>query len=148
MIQKSAFLKFPKGLVNEPVISRVIRGFDVEVNILQASITPEEDGNLFAFFSGERKAVSGALNFLKERDVRVILPARHLVWDEDLCIHCSACVGQCPSSAFSIDERSREVSFDAERCIACELCVPACSYGAVEPISDQLRRAGELTGEV
>ncbi|MBW2277006.1 MAG: 4Fe-4S binding protein [Deltaproteobacteria bacterium] len=144
MIQKSAFLKFPKGLINEPVISRVIRGFDVEVNILQASITPEEDGNLFAFFSGERSAVSGALNYLKERDVRVILPARNLVWDEDRCVHCSACVGQCPSSAFSIEAESREVSFEAERCIACELCVPACSYGAVEPISDQLRKAGEL----
>ena len=101
MIQKSAFLKFPKGLVNEPVISRVIREFDVEVNILQASITPEEDGNMFAFFSGERVAVSGALNFLKGKDVRVNLPARNLLWDEELCVHCSACVGQCPSSAFS-----------------------------------------------
>jgi ferredoxin len=144
MIRKSAFLKFPKGLVNEPVISRVIREFDVEVNILQASITPEEDGNMFAFFSGERSAVSGAFNFLKGRDVRVNLPARNLVWDEELCVHCGSCVGQCPSSAFSIGTDSREVSFDAERCIACELCVPACSYGAVEPISEQLRRAGEL----
>jgi len=144
MIQKSAFLKFPKRLVNEPVISRVIRGFDVEVNILQASITPEEDGNMFAFFSGERGAVSGALGYLKERDVRVILPARNLLWDEDLCVHCGACVGQCPSSAFSIAEDTRAVSFDPERCIACELCVPACSYGAVEPISEQLKRSGEL----
>lgn len=144
MIHENAFLRFPKGLVNEPVISRVIRDFDVEVNILQASITPEEDGHMFAIFGGERGAVNSALDFLREREVRVVLPARNLVWDEELCVHCGACVGQCPSSAFSLHEQTLEVVFDAGRCIACELCIPACSYGAVEPISDHLRRTGEL----
>lgn len=144
MIHESAFLRFPKALVNEPVISRLVRDFDVEVNILQASITPEEDGHMFAIFGGERAAVGAAFGYLREREVRVVLPARNLVWDEELCVHCGACVGQCPSSAFSIGEGTGAVSFDPRRCIACELCVPACSYGAVAPISEQLRRSGEL----
>jgi ferredoxin len=144
MIHKSAFLRFPKGLVNEPVISRLIREFDVEVNILQASITPEEDGQMFAIVSGQRAAVRGAFDFLRQRDVRVILPARNLVWDEELCVHCGACVGQCPSRAFSAEQHSRAIAFDAGRCIACELCIPACSYGAVESIGEHLKRTGEL----
>ena len=76
--------------------------------------------------------------------MRVILPARNLVWDEEACVHCGACIGQCTSSAFSIEDDRRTVSFDAERCIACELCIPACSYGAVESIGAHLRRSGEL----
>ena len=143
MTHTSAFLKFPKSLVNEPVISGVIRDFDVEVNILQASITPEHDGQMFAFFSGERVAIDRAFHRLEQRHVRVILPAQSLVWDEELCVHCGACVGQCTSAAFTVDTASREVAFDADRCIACELCIQACSYGAVQPIGDRFENNGE-----
>lgn len=144
MIQRSAILNFPKTIVDTPIISRVIRGFDVEVNILQASITPEEDGHMFAIFRGKNKAVEQSLQFLREQQVRVILPTRNLVWDNDKCVHCTACVGQCPSNAFTIDEKNYHVIFNEERCIACELCIPACSYGAVEAIGDYLKRTGEL----
>lgn len=143
-MQRSAILRFPKTLVDQPIVSRVIRDFDVEVNILQASITPEEDGHMFAFFKGEQAAVGGALDFLREQQVRVILPAKHLVWSEEQCVHCSACVGQCTSGAFTVSPTTLEVVFDAERCIACELCIPACGYGAVESIGDHLVRKGEL----
>jgi ferredoxin len=143
MTHTSAFLKFPKALINEPVISGVIRDHDVEVNILQASITPEQDGQMFAFFSGDRTAVDAAFRQLEQRRVRVILPARNLVWDEELCVHCGACVGQCTSLAFTIDARTREVAFEAERCIACELCSQACSYGAIQPIGDRFESNGE-----
>ena len=143
-MQRSAIMRFPKTLVDQPIVSRVIRDFDVEVNILQASITPEEDGQMFAFFKGERAAVSGALDFLRDNRVRVILPAKHLVWSEEVCVHCGACVGQCTSSAFTVDPTTAKVVFDADRCIACELCIPACAYGAVESIGDHLVRKGEL----
>jgi ferredoxin len=143
-MQRSAILRFPRTLVDQPIVSRVIRDFDVEVNILQASITPEEDGHMFAFFKGERAAVGGALDFLRAERVRVILPAKHLVWSAERCTHCGACVGQCTSSAFAVDPATFEVVFDAARCIACELCIPACAYGAVESIGDHLARKGEL----
>ena len=53
MTQKSAILNFPKSLLDRPVVSQVIRKYEVEVNILQASITPEEDGRMFAIFRGK-----------------------------------------------------------------------------------------------
>ncbi|MCP4677288.1 MAG: 4Fe-4S dicluster domain-containing protein [Deltaproteobacteria bacterium] len=144
MIQKSAILNFPKDLIDRPVISRVIREHDVEVNILQAHITPETDGHMFAIFSGKESAVDRALKYLKESQVRVALPTRNLVWVEDRCVDCTACVGQCPSAAFTVDEETREVSYDETRCIACKLCIPACSYGAVEALDEHFRRTGGL----
>ena len=144
MIQTSAIFRFPKVQVERPLISHVIRECDVEVNILQARITPEEDGHMFAIFRGSRKAVDNAFRYLKKNQVHVILPAKNLVWDEEVCVNCGACVGQCPSSAFQVDPDSRNVVFNHDRCIACELCIPACSYKAVESISDHLKRTGEL----
>ncbi|MDD5307022.1 MAG: NIL domain-containing protein [Deltaproteobacteria bacterium] len=145
MIQKSVILNFPRKLVDEPLVSRVIRDCDVEVNILQASVTPEEDGHMFVIFKGEPANIGRALDFLKERGVRAILPVKNLVRDEERCVHCGACVGQCASAAFTIDKDTCQVVFDPDRCIACELCIPACGYGAVESVSDHLKRTGEAS---
>jgi L-aspartate semialdehyde sulfurtransferase ferredoxin len=65
--------------------------------------------------------------------------------DEERCVHCGACVGQCASAAFTVDRSTRKVVFDPGRCIACELCIPACAYGAVESVNDHLRRTGEAS---
>ena len=132
--QKGAILYFPKTLVDAPLISRVIRQFDVEVNILQASITQAEDGRMFALFRGTLPAIEQSLQFLRDEQIRVILPPRNLLWDEELCVHCGACVGQCFAGALSLDDAFR-LQLDDGRCRACELCVAACSYGALEPLS-------------
>lgn len=144
MIQKSVILNFPRTLVDKPVISSVIRNYDVEVNILQAYITPDEEGQMFTLFKGQAPAVNRALDYLRENDVRTILPVKNLVWDDDRCVHCGACVGQCLSSAFTQDPVSHMTVHEAERCVACELCIPACGYGAIESIGDHLRKTGEL----
>jgi NAD-dependent dihydropyrimidine dehydrogenase PreA subunit len=144
MIQKSVILNFPSEVVDKPVLCTMIRMHDIEVNILQAYVSPEEDGKMFAIIKGDRGAVEGALGYLNGLGVRTIFPAMNLVWDEKKCVHCGACIGQCLPKAFYVDEPSRRVVFDGEKCIACELCVPACFYGAIEPVGDHLRRKGEL----
>ena len=144
MIQKSVILNFPRTQVDKPVMSHVIRSYDVEVNILQAHITPEEAGRMFTIFKGERAEIDGALEYLAGCDVQTILPVKNLVWDETCCVHCSACVGQCLSAALTLDHSTMKVRFDADRCIACELCIPSCPFGALESISDHLEKTGEL----
>ena len=138
MFSKSAVLVFPKELVDQPVVSRVIRRFDVDVTILKATITPGADGRMLAVFSGEQEGVEHALDHLEQSHVRVMRPARTLVWDESLCVHCTACVGLCPSGALNVDGASYDVRYSESDCIGCELCVRACSYGALESIGDYL----------
>ncbi|MFH1436187.1 MAG: NIL domain-containing protein [Pseudomonadota bacterium] len=144
MIQKSVILNFPSTVVDKPVLCDMIRRYDIDVNILQATITPGEEGKLFAIVKGDRPAVDRAMAYLADLGVRTIFPAKNLVWDEQLCVHCGACVGQCLPRAFSVEPGSLQVAFDSDRCIACELCVPACCYGAIESIGEHLRRKGEL----
>ncbi len=144
MAEVSAILRFPRSKIDRPVISNVIRNMEVEVNILQAHITPEEDGHMFAIFSGKKPNVDEAFDYLKTNEIEVILPTRNLVRDESKCVHCGACVGQCPSAAFEQDQGSFEVVYEAKRCIACKLCIPSCGYGALESLSDHFKRTGEL----
>ena len=99
---------------------------------------------MFVIFRGEAASVEDALDYLRSKKVHVVLPQRNVVWEEESCIHCSACVGQCNTGALTMNPESFEVVYDGSRCIACKLCIPACSYGALESVSDHLRKRGEL----
>jgi L-aspartate semialdehyde sulfurtransferase ferredoxin len=144
MLQQSVILSFPKTLIERPIVSSLIKNFDVEVNILQAHITPEEDGRMFAIMRATKAVLDQAFRHLRENGVKVVLPSRNLWWDEEACVHCTACVGQCLPGAFRVDAKTRQVVFDAEKCIACGLCLPACAYGAVAPVGAHLHERGAL----
>ena len=138
MTKKSAILHFGADLVEKPVLSGLIRNHDVSVNILQASITPDEDGTMFIQVEGEPADVKKAFAYLGEMGVRMVFPAKNLVWDEEKCTSCGACVAQCLPKALSVDGATRKVALTDSRCIACELCIPACPFGALASVTDHL----------
>ncbi len=142
MIQKSVIFHFPPELYDKPVISGLIRNCEVEVNILEAYISPQQAGHMFAILQGEEGRIDDALRYMEGMGVSMVLPVRNLVWDETKCVHCGACVGQCRPRAFRME--SSRVVFDSARCVACNLCIPSCSYGAIESISSHLKRKGEI----
>ncbi len=49
--------------------------------------------------------------------------------DNDICMHCGACVGTCPVNAIFLKEVSVEISDD---CAECGLCVKACPVAALK----------------
>ncbi|MCX6349024.1 MAG: NIL domain-containing protein, partial [Candidatus Aureabacteria bacterium] len=44
MITRRVVLHFPSRLVDQPIISRMVREFKLDFNILKASVTPKEEG--------------------------------------------------------------------------------------------------------
>ena len=75
MTKKSAILHFGADLVEKPVLTGLIRNHDVSVNILQASVTPDEDGTMFVQVEGEPSDVKKAFAYLVEMGVRLVFPA-------------------------------------------------------------------------
>ena len=144
MIEKNAILTFPKELIDQPFVSKLIKEKDIEINILQAYITPQEDGQLFAIFKGEENAVEEAIKELQQKKIKVVLPSQNLIWSDEKCVHCGGCTGQCTTGALTMNPQTYKVQYESSNCIACKLCIPACSYGALESISDHLRTIGEL----
>jgi ABC-type methionine transport system ATPase subunit len=45
-VTKKIVLRFPKRLVDRPIVYRLVKDFDLEFNILKASVTPEQEGLL------------------------------------------------------------------------------------------------------
>lgn len=129
---KNIFLHFSQELVDKPVISTLIRKYDVEVNILQATITPNEEGTMFVQLIGDEEKIQNALGYLVANGVDVMVKPRRIEFYEEICTSCGACVAHCLPKALHIEKDTYKVRYDEDLCIACELCIPACPYAAVE----------------
>jgi len=135
MKKKRLVLTFPPNLVDQPVTYRLVKDYNVMVNILRARITPREQGRLVVEVTAARKDLTAALSFLEDLGVGVQPLARDVRWHEERCIECTACTAICPTGALSARRPEMALSFNGDKCIACELCVPICPYSAMEIVS-------------
>ena len=131
-VSKKVVLRFPNRLVDKPIIYRLVKDYDLQFNILRASITPKEEGLLVLELSGKKKNYDDAARFLTGAGVDLQLLAQDVSRKEDRCTHCGACVTVCPVGAFSVDPVTRKVAFHDSKCIACELCIRSCPVRAME----------------
>ena len=132
MAKRRLVLTFPPKLVEEPITYRLIKDYDLVVNILRAKISPEEEGRLMIELSGEKGALKRGMDYLNRLKVNIQPLARDIRWLEEKCTHCTVCVSLCPTEAIVVDRNSMEISFNKDKCIVCGACIPACPYKAIE----------------
>lgn len=132
MVKKKIVFSFPPRLVQEPVTNNLIRLFDLQVNILRATIHPRERGRMVVELKGDQERLDQALDYLEEHGVQLDPLVQEMRHYSELCVHCTACTAMCPTDALTVDPKTRELVFDPSHCIMCESCIPACSYGAME----------------
>ncbi len=133
-VTKRVVLHFPRRLVEQPVIYHLVRDFNLEFNILRASITaePEEEGLLVLQLKGEQDEYDKGVKFLLKSGLKIQSLSQDVTRNEARCTHCGACVTICPPGAFVIDSKTRQVRFEDEKCVACGLCIKACPPRAME----------------
>ena len=132
MIRERIVLKFPHRLVDQPIVYKMVKDYDLQFNILKAYVTPREEGLLVLELTGEDKKFNKAIAFAKSLGVSVQPLSKDIKRNETKCTHCGACVPICPTEALVIDPKTRKVEFYSEKCIACELCIKACPPRAME----------------
>lgn len=135
MAKKKLVLSFPPHLIDQPITYRLIKDHDLMVNILQARITPREQGRLVVELTGKKANLDEGLRLIREMGVEFQPLAQDVRWHEDRCIECGACTSVCPTGALSVKRPEMKIRFDHDKCIACELCLPVCPFKAMEIVS-------------
>src|SRR4030042_3675101 len=111
MQKKRVVLSYPPHLVDQPVMSKLIKDFDLTVNILRARVTPKEQGRRVLEITGKKAALEGGFDYLKEMGVEIQPLAQDVKWLEDRCTHCTACISVCPTRALDGDRTKVGVCF-------------------------------------
>jgi len=131
MYARMLVLRFPKEIVDKPIITNLVRNYNLNFNILKAQIFPRKEGMLVLELQGSRKDYDRGIQYLKDVGVEIEPVAQGIRRDEQKCYQCGACTSVCPTGALHIKRPEMEVLFESERCSACELCVKTCPSRAM-----------------
>ena len=131
-VSRRIVLHFPDRLIDKPIVSRLVKDFGLEFNILRASVTPGEEGLMVMELTGDQRNYDKGVKYLTETGVRIQSLSQDVVRNEVRCTHCGACITLCPTGAFSLEPGTRKVIFDHTKCVVCELCIKACPPRARE----------------
>ena len=131
-VAKRIVLRFPQRLVDRPIVSHLVRDYDLDFNILKASVTQDDEGLMVLELSGQQNDYDRGIKYLTDTGVRIQSLSQDVLRNEERCTHCGACITICPPHAFEVDPITRQVQFNDEKCVACGLCIKACPPRAME----------------
>jgi len=126
MVKKRIVLTFPHSLLDKPIVYKLVKDFDLVFNILQARITPEEEGLMVIELAGKKEDFANGVTYLQEKGVAIQQLDKDITRDDNVCTQCGACISVCPTGALAVNRETMVVGFDPSKCVACELCVKAC----------------------
>jgi ferredoxin len=132
MVSRKIVLHFPKRMVDRPLVSHLIRDYNLDFNILKASITPAEEGLMVLELKGKQEDVDRGVKFLAGTGVIIDTLSQNVLRNENRCTDCGVCISVCPTGAFEVDPVTRKVKFHDKKCVACALCIKACPPRAME----------------
>ena len=125
-------LRFPRDVVDQPIIYRLVKDYDLMFNLLKAAINPRQEGVIVMELRGHPKNFRRGVKYLRDSGLKVQRVARDVRRNEERCYQCGTCTAVCPSGALYVKRPEMEVCFDAGKCSACELCCPVCPARAME----------------
>lgn len=128
MAKERFSLNFSIETAGKPIISSLIKNYQVDCNILNAKISAEHGGTMFLELTGQSSAIVDAVEFLSEQIVDVKRISRSIIHDSEKCISCGSCTAVCPSGTLKISAPDFELKFDEEKCIICGSCIKACPF--------------------
>lgn len=132
MTSQKIVLHFPRRMVDQPIVYKLVKDFDLKFNILKANVTPQEEGLMVLELSGKKENFNKGIEYLKSCGVKIQPLSQDVTRNDIKCTDCGVCVPICPTEALVVDSKTRKVHFYNNKCIACELCVKICPTRAME----------------
>ncbi|MCK5340120.1 MAG: 4Fe-4S binding protein [Desulfobulbaceae bacterium] len=132
MYTRIYILRFPKDIIDQPIICNLVKEYGVDFNILQASISLQDEGLMVIELMGTKASIKKGVSYLKKIGVKIEKLAASIRRDDDKCYQCGMCTGICPTGALFIHRPDMAVLFDPKKCTGCSLCVTVCPVRAME----------------
>jgi len=123
-------LRFGAEKADKPLIYRLVKDYDLVINIIKASINPHKEGTMVVELTGERSREG--IEFLRAQGITVHPLTQEIARNEERCTNCGACTVHCPTGALYLERPSMEVRFNGDDCIVCLSCVKVCPVKAME----------------
>ncbi|MFZ5591767.1 MAG: NIL domain-containing protein [Bacillota bacterium] len=130
MSPRKIVLRFGPDISDKPVIYRLVKDYDLLVNIVKANVNPQKEGTMVLELTGEQ--YDRGLEYLRSCGVIVQDLTQEIVRNEEKCTSCGACTAICPTGALHIQRPEMVVCFNSDDCVVCQLCVRACPVKAME----------------
>ena len=130
MAPKKVVLRFSADIADQPMIYKLVKDYDLVINILKANVNPQKEGTMVMDIAGEQ--IEAGVNYLRSVGVGVQSLTEEIIQDEGKCTSCGSCTAICPSGALYIERPDMSVRFDSDRCVVCHLCLMACPVRAME----------------
>ncbi|HBW38567.1 NIL domain-containing protein [Desulfosporosinus sp. BICA1-9] len=130
MSPKRIVLRFGTDISVKPIVYRLVKDYDLVVNIVKADVNPQKEGTMILEVTGDQS--EEGLSYLRDLGVSVQNLNQEIVRNEEKCVMCGVCTGICPTGALYMERPSMEVFFDGDQCVFCQLCTKVCPMKAME----------------
>ncbi|WP_347491313.1 NIL domain-containing protein [Desulfoscipio sp. XC116] len=130
MSSKKVVLRFGADIADQPIIYKLVKDYDLVINILKANVNPQKEGTLVMDITGAN--TEQGIEYLRQLGVQVQSLTEQIIQNEEKCVSCGACTDICPSGALYMERPDMVVRFNSDRCVVCHLCVKACPMKAME----------------
>lgn len=119
-------LKYPKELIDKPILSDTILETKTKVNIIKAMVDGRIGEYIVIIEKGKEKKF---IESLKKKGLIVEEIKEKMNVNTEKCIDCGACVSICPVSALSME--NFELKLDENKCVLCRNCIKTCPFNAL-----------------
>lgn len=130
-------LIFPANKAGKPIITVLVKDYNIEINILKASVIQGQTGQMILELVGENKDIESGIKYLESQSIKVVKLEESVLRIVDKCVDCGACTAVCPSGALSLNEDHR-LELNNEKCLVCNACVAACPMRALKSQEEKL----------
>jgi ferredoxin len=115
MISRKIILTFPQTLLDKPIVYRLIKDYDLIFNILQAKVTPDEEGIMILEIKGSSQNYNAGIDYLKNLGIDIKPLKKKIIWSEESCTHCGLCIDICPTKALGFKKPQMKIEFDKSK---------------------------------
>ena len=131
MTTKRVLFLFPPKATEKPIVTHLVRDYDLDVNIFRAMVNQKEEGFMMVDLTGTEENIREGLAFITSLDIQINENQLGLQWNKDKCTSCGNCLTHCPTEAlFIVDRSTMEVDYSPTRCVECMNCIENCPFGA------------------